>query len=109
MVINPPLLLVFGGAAGMLTQNYDRLSKERVIPAWLPILGAGGLLDGVNAASLGLMAAVTLILGRAALTDIYAVILGVMSTILLFGFKINSTWLVLGGATAGFLRFTLFP
>ncbi len=68
---------------------------------------AGSLLDGVNVASLGLMAAVTVQLAQAALVDILSVALGVVAAILLFRFKINSTWLVLGGALAGLLSAAL--
>lgn len=63
--------------------------------------GAAAFLDGVNVASLALMAVVTVQLGRAALTDIPAVILAVVSAILLVRFKLGSTWLILGGAAAG--------
>lgn len=66
--------------------------------AWL-----GSLLDGVNAASLGLMAAVTLQLARSSLTDVYAVVIAVISLSLLLRFKLNSTWLIAGGALAGYL------
>jgi len=66
-----------------------------------------GLLDGVNVASLGLMAAVTVLLGQAAFVDPLAIALGVISAVLLFRFKINSTWLVLGGAVVGWLGATL--
>jgi chromate transporter len=64
---------------------------------------AAGLLDGVNAASLGLMAAVTGQLGRAALVDLPAVILALAAAVLLFWYKINTTWLILGGAIFGIL------
>ena len=64
---------------------------------------AGALLDGVNVASLGLMAAVTLQLGQAALVDPLTMALGLTAAILLFRFKVNSTWLVLGGALTGLL------
>lgn len=62
---------------------------------------AGGVLDGVNVASLGLMAAVTWQLGRASLIDPLTIGLAVVSAVLLLRFKVNSTWLVLGGAAAG--------
>jgi chromate transporter len=62
---------------------------------------AASLLDGVNVASLGLMAAVTWLLGRAALVDPLTVILALASALLLLRFKANSTWLVLGGAVIG--------
>jgi chromate transporter len=62
-----------------------------------------GFLDGVNAASLGLMAVVTWTLARSALVDWVTVILAVLSLIAVFRFKINSAWLVLGGAIVGLL------
>jgi chromate transporter len=62
---------------------------------------AGAVLDGVNVASLALMAAVTVALGRAALIDAPTIALAVVSAIALIRFRINSAWLVLGGALAG--------
>jgi chromate transporter len=70
---------------------------------------AGAFLDGVNAASLALMAVVTLQLGRAAVFDWLTVVLAVISAILLFRYRLNSAWLVLGGAVIGWLtRFLSF-
>ncbi len=63
----------------------------------------GSLLDGVNVASLGLMAAVTWQLGRASLTDILTVLIALVSLGALIRFKINSTWLILIGAIIGVL------
>ena len=60
-----------------------------------------GLLDGVNIASLGLIGAVTLELGRASLIDPITVVIALVSVVLLARFKINSTWLVAGGAIIG--------
>jgi len=60
-------------------------------------------LDGVVAASLGLMAAVTLDLGRSALTDPATVLTAAVALFLLLRFRINSTWVILGGAVAGLL------
>ena len=62
---------------------------------------AAAFLDGVNAAAVALMAYVGCQFGRAALINIPAVILAVLSAVLVFRYKINSTWLVLGGAAAG--------
>jgi len=64
----------------------------------------GGLLDGVNAASLSLMAAVTLQLGRSSLTDPLTIIVAILSLVVLLRFKINSTWLIAGGACIGLLN-----
>ena len=64
---------------------------------------AGAFLDGVNAASLALMAVVTWELGRASLVDGITIVLALTSALLLLRFRINSLWLVLGGAAVGLL------
>ena len=61
----------------------------------------GALLDGVNAASLGLMAAVSLQIGRAALVDPLSIALALVALVLLLRYKVNSTWLIAGGAIVG--------
>jgi chromate transporter len=62
---------------------------------------AAGFLDGVNVASLGLMATVTWQLGRTALVDGVTFALGVVATVLVFWCRLNSAWLVLGGGLVG--------
>ncbi len=62
-----------------------------------------GLLDGVNAASLGLMAAVTWTLGRSSIIDPLTILVALASLFLLLKFKVNSTWLIVGGALIGLL------
>lgn len=64
-----------------------------------PVLS--GFLDGVNAAALGLMAAVTLELAQNAVVDGLTAMLAVVAGVLLIRYKINSTWLILGGAVVG--------
>jgi chromate transporter len=64
---------------------------------------AGAFLDGVNAASLSVMAVVTWQLGRAALIDWLTVALLVASLVLLMRYHLNSAWLVFGGAISGLL------
>lgn len=66
--------------------------------AWL-----SSLLDGVNASSLGLMAAVTVQLSFSSLIDIPTILIAIVSLILLLRYKINSTWLIAGGALTGFI------
>jgi chromate transporter len=61
------------------------------------------LLDGVNVSALGLMAAVSWQLGQAAVVDWLTALLATLSLILLLRFKINSAWLVLGGALVALL------
>ncbi len=64
---------------------------------------AGAFLDGVNVASLALMAVVTWQLGRAALVDAWTVGLALVSAVLLIRYRVNSAWLVLGGGVVGIL------
>ena len=58
---------------------------------------------GVNVASPGLMAAVTIDLSRASLIDPLTILIAVVSLILIIRVRINSTWLVVGGAILGLL------
>ncbi len=63
----------------------------------------GALLDGVNAAALGLMAAVTWQIGVASLIDPLTIFLALAALVLLLRFKLNSTWLIAAGALVGLL------
>jgi chromate transporter len=74
-----------------------------LIPRIRRSLTAGAFLDGVNVASLALMIVVTYELGRTALIDIPTAALFLMSAILLIRYRINSAWLVIGGAAVGYL------
>ncbi|MBM0741378.1 chromate transporter [Phormidium sp. CLA17] len=84
-----------------------------LINPWVPKLRqspwASDFLDGVNAASMGLMAGVTYVLARTALVDWVTVTVAILSAIAVFRFKINSAWLVLAGALIGFLAKLLLP
>lgn len=62
---------------------------------------AGAFLDGVNVAALALMAVVTVQLARTALVDLPTVLLTLVSAGALIRFKVNTTWLVAGGAALG--------
>jgi chromate transporter len=66
---------------------------------------AGAFLDGVNAAALALMVVVTYQLGRAAIIDFTTIALTIISGVILFRFRLNSAWLVLGGGIAGWLLY----
>lgn len=68
---------------------------------------AGAFLDGVNVASVALMAVVTWHLGKVALCDGFSVVLFLASAVLLLRFRVNSAWLVLGGAAIGWLAILL--
>lgn len=64
---------------------------------------AGAFLDGLNVASLALMAVVTAQLAHVAITDWPTLLLAIVAGFVLLKFRVNSAWLVLGGAIAGML------
>jgi chromate transporter len=65
---------------------------------------AGDVLDGVNVGALALMAVVTVELSVAAIVDPTTMALAAVSGFLLFRYRVNSTWLVLGAAMIGLGR-----
>src|SRR5215218_3638558 len=71
----------------------------------LPIVrrsaGARAALDGVNVASLALMAVVTIQLARTALAGPIGIALAVASAVALMRFRVSAAWLVLAGALVG--------
>jgi chromate transporter len=68
---------------------------------------ASGFLDGVNAASLGLMLAVSIQLASTALIDPITIAVALICLIILIRFQTNSTWLIAGGALIGLFH-TIF-
>lgn len=78
-----------------------------LVPRLRQSIWASGFLDGVNAASLGLMAGVLYTLGRTALFDWLTLILTILSAIAVFCFKVNSAWLVLAGGIVGLASYLL--
>lgn len=78
-----------------------------LVNPWVPRLRKSswfsGFLDGVNAASLSLMAVVSWQLGKAAILDVYTAALAVIALILLVRYRWNSSGLVIGGAATGFI------
>ncbi|UYZ59356.1 chromate efflux transporter [Hymenobacter latericus] len=63
---------------------------------------AAAFLDGLNVASWALMAAVSVGLARTAVVDAPSLLLAGLAAVLLLRYKVNSAWLVLGGAAAGY-------
>jgi chromate transporter len=63
---------------------------------------AGAFLDGVVAASLGLMAVVAVRLAQAALTAWPAAAAALLAFVVLVRWRVNSAWLIAAGAAAGF-------
>lgn len=64
---------------------------------------ASAFLNGVNAAAVALMAYVGWQFARSALINVPAIALALIAVLLVFRYKVNSAWLVLGGAIAGIL------
>jgi chromate transporter len=80
-----------------------------IIPRLRQSPWAAGMLDGVNVASLGLMAAVIIELAQAALIDPFSVILLLAAGVLLFRYQVNTTWIILGAGLASVLKALLLP
>ena len=86
------------------------LATNPLIPRLRQSAVAGAFLDAVNASAIGLMAAVTVELARHTLLDWAtkqidwgAGLIALISAALLFRYKVNSAWLVLGGAVVGWV------
>ncbi len=79
------------------------LATNPLIPRLRQSAIAGAFLDAVNVSTIGLMAAVTVELTRGTLIDWGAWLIALVSAVVLFRYKINSAWLVLGGALVGWL------
>jgi chromate transporter len=100
---------VLGGAPGALVATVGIFLPAFIFVAvsgpFVPQLRrsrvAGAALDGVNAASLALMALVTWQLGRAAIIDVPTALLALVAGALLATKRVNVAWLVLGGGIVG--------
>ncbi len=102
---------LLGGVPGALLATLGIFLPSFIFVAlsgpWIPRIRsspwASAFLDGVNVAALGLMAAVTWQLGVASFIDIPTLLIGAGAALLLFRYRVNSAWLVLGAAAAGLL------
>ncbi len=74
---------------------------SRILPLVRRSELAGVALDGVNVASLGLMAGVTWQLARSSIVDPFTAVLGLVALAVMMRVGLNSAWLVAGGAVAG--------
>lgn len=74
------------------------------VPKLRKSLFMGFFLDGVNVGAIAVMITVTIQLSVNILTDWKMILITLCSLIMVFGFKkLNSTWIVLGGAVIGYL------
>lgn len=74
-----------------------------IIPRLRERVWTAAFLDAVNVAAVALMAAVTLALGQETLVSWQAWIIAGLGVLGTFGFKLNSAWVILGGAVLGYL------
>jgi chromate transporter len=74
-----------------------------LIPKIRRSAAAGAVLDGVVVGSLALIAVVAWQLGEASITDWLTISILAISVILIFRFKINSAWLILGAGVVGWI------
>jgi chromate transporter len=79
----------------------------RIVPWVRRSRWAGAALDGVNVASLGLMAGVTVLLLDDAFPDVLAVLIGIGALLVLLRWRLNAAWLVGAGALIGLGRLVL--
>lgn len=73
----------------------------RLVPRLRRSPTAGAFLDGLNVASLALMAVVSVQIARAAIVDVVAAVIALASAIALVRFKVSSVALVFAGAVVG--------
>ncbi|MRG91183.1 chromate efflux transporter [Polyangium spumosum] len=94
-----------GAAVATLAIFLPSFLLVRVTAPILPKMRAAprlaGLLDGAAAASLGLLAAATIALGRGALVDLPAWLILAAALPIAMQPKINATWIVVGSALVG--------
>jgi len=83
-----PAFIYVGATAGFL----PKLRKSAVASAFL---------DGVNATAVALMAVVGWQFAQASIVNVAAMVMLIGSAVLVFRYKVNSAWLVLGGAIVG--------
>ncbi|MBK7844041.1 MAG: chromate efflux transporter [Bdellovibrionales bacterium] len=77
-----------------------------LIPALRRSAWTAPILDGLNMASLSLMAGAALILAKGTINSVYGALVFGLSLILLVRFKINSAWLILIAGLLGFFNLT---
>jgi chromate transporter len=80
-----------------------------VLPRMRKSPTASAFLDGVNAAAIALMALVGFQFARETVLTPLAAVIGMVSAICLFRYRINSAWLILGGALCGLLLKLVHP
>jgi chromate transporter len=103
---------VLGGLPGGLVATAGIFLPSFVfVAALLPVLArvrgtdrGRAALDGINAAAIALMAGVTIQLGHGSLVDWLTWSEAAVALVVLVRWRVNSTWLILGGIVVGVIR-----
>jgi chromate transporter len=74
-----------------------------LIPKMRQSVWLSAFLDAVNVAAVGLMVAVLINLGRQTFISWQSVVIALLALLASVRFKVNSAWIVLGGAVLGYL------
>ncbi len=82
----------------LVALTHNLVGKIRATP-W-----AAAALDGVNAAAVGLLAGVLVVLSRGVFEDLWAIPPTVGAAVVVLATKVNTVWLVAAGALLGLLR-----
>ena len=94
----------FAATAGIFLPAFVFVAASApLIPRLRRSAFAGAVLDGINVASLALMAVVTWQLAAAALVDWLTVLIAAVAAVLLFRWRVNSAWLILASAVLGII------
>jgi chromate transporter len=89
--------------------SFAFIAAIRPVAAWLRRSAwSAALLDGVNIASLALMAGVLVQLAQVALTDWVSWLVALAALAVLLRTRVSSVWLIVVGAAIGLARFGLF-
>jgi len=78
-------------------------ATANVLPKMRQSPNAGAFLDGVNAAAVALMALVGIQFAREVVMTRLALLIAAVAAVLVFRYRANSAWVVLGGAVTGLL------
>jgi chromate transporter len=100
-ILGGPVAAVVATVAIFLPAFVFVAASSSLIPRLRASPYTAAFLDSVIAASLGLMAAVTLQLGIGSFGTPLAIAIGLVAAVLLFRFKVSSMWLVAGSAVVG--------
>jgi chromate transporter len=107
---------LLGGAGGAIVATLGIflpsfvfvLILNPLVPRMRDYVWTGAFLDAINAASVGVMLAVTINLGRNTLVSWQAWLIFGLAAIATFWFNISAVWLVAGGAALGYLLQLVF-